>query len=312
MPNTIKVILAKKETTYGTDSAPTPAANAVLTRNFSAKPIEADQLERPLDRGTWGANPTAATNKRQSHSFEVELAGSGTAGTAAAWHELLEACGMAPAAITAGVRAEQRMALPTATPSALTLHHYIEDQLRRAVGVRGTFSVDFTVGAYPFLSLSTVGLIPATTPRSTAAPTAPTLTRWRQPLEVSSVNTAILLDSYAVLLKSLRLDANVPASIRNLVGARYVNRGSHAVTGQLVVEAPSMAAKDYLATLDTNALVPLSIVHGTVAGNMVEVSCPKLQILDIAESEEDNRLMWTMQVAATVDAGADDLVLISR
>lgn len=311
MVDAVKVLIAKKEVTYGTDAAPTLLANAILTRNFSAKPLEGDKLDRNLDRGSYGATPSVLTNKRQTMGFEVDLAGSGTAGTAPPWMELLEACGMAPPVLVATTSATQKPALPNAVPSSLTTHHWMGDQLRKAVGVRGSFSIDFTAGNYPFLSFNYTGLIPAAAPRSVSAPGAATLTQWREPVEVGSGNTAITLDGYAVLMRSFRLDANVQAAVRNLVGSRYVNRGPHSFTGQLVVEAPSMAAKDYLATLDNSSRVALSIVHGLVAGNIITVSAPKLQITDVAESEEDGKLMWTMSVTATIDAGADDLTIVA-
>ena len=96
MTEAVKVLTAKKETVYGTDAAPTLAANAVVTRNFRASPLITDPLERNLDRGSFGATPIVATNRRQELSYELEIAGSGTAGTAPAWMEFLEACGMAP------------------------------------------------------------------------------------------------------------------------------------------------------------------------------------------------------------------------
>ena len=311
MVDMIKVLTAKKETTYGTDAAPTLASNAILTRNFSSKPIEGDPLDRNLDRGSFGATPGAFTNQRQTLGFEVEIAGSGAAGTAPAWMELLEACGMAAPVLVASTSATQVPALPSVAASALTMYHWIGDQRRKALGARGTFGLDLTAGAYPFLNFNFTGLIPTSTPRDTNAPTAATLTRWKEPVEVNSVNTAVLLDGFAAPLRSLRLDANVQASIRNLVGSRYVNRGQHGFTGQLVVEAPAMASKDYLATLASGALVPLSIVHGLTAGNIITITCPKLQINDITESEEDRKLMWTMNVTATINAGADDLTIVA-
>ncbi len=311
MVDAVKVLIAKKEVTYGTDVVPTLLANAILTRNFQSTPLEGDRLERNLDRGTYGATPSVLTNKRQSMSFEVDIAGSGTAGTAPPWMELLEACGMAAPVLVAVTSATQVPALPNSAASSLSVHHWKGDQLRKGVGARGTFSIDFTAGAYPFIICNLTALIPAITPRSVSSPGAATLTQWREPVEVGSGNTAILLDGYAVLMRSFRLDANVQAAVRNLVGSRYINRGPHSFTGQLVVEAPSMAAKDYLATLDASSRVALSITHGLVAGNIITVSTPKLQITAISESEEDGKLMWTMAVTATIDAGADDLTIVA-
>ena len=44
-----RVIAAKPEATYGTDSIPTLADDAIVTRNYSIVPLEVDQLQRNLD-----------------------------------------------------------------------------------------------------------------------------------------------------------------------------------------------------------------------------------------------------------------------
>lgn len=312
MTDMVKVVMAKKEVTYLTDPVPTLAANAILTRNFSAKPVETDQLERNLDTRTFGATAVVVTNERQSMSYEVEMAGSGAAGTAPAWMELLEACGMAPPVVTAATKAEQRFALPTAVPGSLTHHHWIGDQLRKSVGCRGNFSINLTAGAYPYFSFSFIGLIPAAAPFSVSVPGAATLGRWKDPLEVNNVNTALVLDGFAAVTRSLQIDANVPTVMRNLVGARYIRRGNHAARARMRVEAPSIATKDYIQTLRTNARVPLLATHGVAAGTITEISAPKAQLVDLTEVDEDGVQMWDFDLILTVDAGQDDLILTTK
>jgi DhnA family fructose-bisphosphate aldolase class Ia len=103
-----KVILAKIEATEGVDAVPVVATDAILTRNFSSIPLVVDTLERNLDLPTVGRSKSTSTNARQTMSFEVEIAGSGTAGTATKWSRLLQACGMAAPVVTAGGKVEQK------------------------------------------------------------------------------------------------------------------------------------------------------------------------------------------------------------
>jgi len=309
MVDATKVLLAKKETTYGTDAAPTAAANAILTRNFSTKPVESDRLERNLDQRVFGARASAATNERRTMSYEVELAGSGTAGTAPAWMELLEACGMAAAVLSAGASAVQNFAAPGVAGTSLTQHDYMADQRRKTVGAVGTFSLDYTAGAYPFATLQFTGLIPTATPFDKSAPTAPVLTRWKRPQEVNVDNTTVSLDGYSAVTRSWRAEAGVDVALRNLVGSRYVRRGNHSMTSTLVIEAPDIAAKDYISRLRANDLVAFSLTHGLGAGNILNLASAKVQIADIAESEENDILMWTLSLIHTVDGGAADLTI---
>ena len=312
MTDFVKVLAAKKEVTYGTDAAPTLAANAIVTRNFSAKPVETDTLERNLDNREFGAQPIAPTNERQTVSYQVELAGGGAVAAVPAWMELLEGCGFAPPVVTAAAKVEQRMQRASNAMSSLTQDHWIGDQKRKMVGARGTGTLDFTAGAYPFLGLSFTGLIPAAAPFGVSVPGAANVARWQEPLEVGLANTSILLDAFAAPVRSLTIDLGVGINVRNLVGARYVNRGNHQITGQLVIEAPSGADKDYLTRRRQGTPVPLALTHGVAAGRVVQLDAPRVQIVDITESEEDSKLMWTMPLRFVVQAGADDLVITTK
>jgi hypothetical protein len=127
----------QKEVTYGTDAAPTALANGIMTRNYQGKPVDVDQVDRNLDSGTYGAQPSMPSNERRTFSYEVEIAGSGTAGTAPAWMELLEGCGMAAASLTALTDAKQTFAAP-GTMSSLSHYDFLSDQRRKALGCVGT------------------------------------------------------------------------------------------------------------------------------------------------------------------------------
>lgn len=87
-------ILTKIESpTYGVDSSPV-GGDALLVRNLNVTPIEADTVSRDLIRPYFGNYEQLLTNTRVSLTFEVEMAGSGTAGTAPRFDSLLRACGM--------------------------------------------------------------------------------------------------------------------------------------------------------------------------------------------------------------------------
>lgn len=311
MVDWVAVVLAKKEVTYGTDAVPVAATNGILTRNYQGKPLDVDRIERNLDSGIYGAQASAPSNERRTFSYEVELAGSGAAGTAPAWMVLLEGCGMGAAVLAAGVDAQQTFA-PPGSVTSLTHYDFLQDQRRKAVGCVGTFELDFTAGAYPYAMLNWTGLVPAATPFDKSAPGAVTLTSWKQPLEVNDTNTDFTLDGFAAKLRSWKANAGVTVAPRNLVGSRYIRRGNHALKSTLVIEAPDIAAKDYIATLRTGSLVSFILTHGLVAGNIVEMTSTKTQIENISESREDDIVMYTLELSHTIDGGATDLLIKAK
>ncbi len=313
MVDDVRVIAAKKEVTYGTDAAPTLAANAILTRNYNAVPVEVDQIQRNLDSGAYGATAGKPSNARTRSTYEVELAGSGAAGTAPKWMVLLEACGLAPPVLVAAASATQKFAKPGEGATSLSEYNWVGgNQRRKAIGQRGTFSLDATAGQTPFIGLDMTGLIPAVAPRDVNVADAADMTGWQEPQEVNNENSTFTIGGYAALMRSLSITAAVNVNLRSLVGARYIKRGNHGSSMRLVIEAPDLGTKDYLQTLQTGALVPWQFVHGKTAGNIVELSGAKAQITAIGESDEDDVLMFTIDVSLTVDGGADDLVIVAK
>ena len=87
-----RVILIEAESSYGTD--PTPAAtDVVLVRDLSITPQSSDVVNRDVVRPYLGASEQLLANTRVECTFSVELAGSGTAGTAPRYGSALKACG---------------------------------------------------------------------------------------------------------------------------------------------------------------------------------------------------------------------------
>lgn len=312
MVDWVAVVLAKKEATYGVDIVPTAAANGILTRNYSGKPVDMDRIERNLDTRVFGALASVPSNERRTTSYEVEIAGSGTAGVAPAWMELLEGCGMAAPVLTVAQDAVQNFAAPGTAATSLSQYDFMSDQRRKSVGMVGSFSMDFTAGAYPFIGFNWMGLIPALSPFDKTAVAAVDLARWKQPVEVNLDNTDFLLDGYAPALRSWRADAGVTTAMRNLVGKRYVRRGNHSFTSTAVIEAPDIATKNYIQSLRAGSLVSWSLVHGRTAGNIFQASSAKVQVTDITESNEDDILMWTLALRHTVEGGSADFTITAK
>jgi hypothetical protein len=122
-----RLILAEIEGTYGTD--PTPlGSDAVLVRNLEITPIEADTVSRDLIRPYLGNSTQLLANTRVGITFEAELAGSGTAGTASKLDALLRSCGLAAtttgAAITGSAQAGSAGSITLAVAASATDNLY--------------------------------------------------------------------------------------------------------------------------------------------------------------------------------------------
>jgi hypothetical protein len=77
------------ESTYGEDATPTAA---ILCSVPEIQPLEGSQVERDFVRPWFGASGYIRVENYAMVSFETEIAGSGTAGSAPPWGPLLKAC----------------------------------------------------------------------------------------------------------------------------------------------------------------------------------------------------------------------------
>lgn len=96
-----RTVLAKIESTYGTDPTPTGSANAMLIKNLNITPISAELVSRDLIRPYLGNSESLLSQKFVQTDFEVEYVGSGIIGQAPSVDPLLRACGLTKAPTTA-------------------------------------------------------------------------------------------------------------------------------------------------------------------------------------------------------------------
>lgn len=96
------VLLAKIETTEGTDPIPTGAANAILCSELSVSPLEGSTVDLAYIRPYFGKSPSLRVEDFVTISLTCDLAGTATAGTAAPWGPLIRACGMAETLLATG------------------------------------------------------------------------------------------------------------------------------------------------------------------------------------------------------------------
>lgn len=97
------VLLAKIETTEGTDASPTGGSNAILCSELSIEPLAGNTVDLAYVRPYMGKSPSLRVEDYVTVSLTCDLAGTASAGTAAAWGPLLRACGMQETLLAAAV-----------------------------------------------------------------------------------------------------------------------------------------------------------------------------------------------------------------
>lgn len=310
-------ILAKIETTYGTDAVPTEAANALLVSNVSINPLNAQNVPRDLVRPYLGGSEQLVGVSYVELGFEVELAGSGTAGTAPPYGPLLRACGFAETA-TASVRTEYNLVTPVA--DSVSIYYFSDGAKHVARGCRGDVSIKLGVRERPVLAFKFLGLDGGLT---AASPSALTLTGWKTPAVVSEPNTGDVTVgcTYTAATPTLTGGTGYPSqglelALGNslvytaLLGGEAADVNQREVTGKVRLDLTAAQEVTFTANVKANTLQSIGLMHGTVAGYKVMVFMPAVQLINPSKADENGRLLIGYDLRALPSSGNDELKLV--
>lgn len=304
-----RLLFYKIETVEGTDAAPV-AADAIVTRGLTPVQFEADTRVREIDGQYFGARPEAKNTLRGRTSFEVEIAGGGTATTVPPWMKLLRACGFD--AGTVGASSVVQAPISANVPSA-TLWDYTDTLKQPLLGARGDGRMVFEDDQYPFFAFDFMGF-PPTVLLTDAAPVTPSVAAFQTPVLASQPNTTFTLGAFAAELRRLEIAFGSQLSPRSFIGSsdkvKYRNR---VITATAVIRAPTLSAKDYFAGVRAGTQIPMQVVHGTAAGNIVQVDAARCETGLITTSEEEGDLMLNVPLRLIPSsAGNDELTITSK
>ncbi len=261
-----KMLLWKRETTYGTDPVPAAATDWMEARNLSLSPAEWDVEDRQLVRSNMGNTSKLITGQRVKIAFDLALAAAGSLGTAPKIGPVLRACGWAET-ISAGVSVTYNL-ISSAFESG-TFYCNIDGVRHKGVGARGSVAVKLDKGI-PLLHVEATALFTAPTD---TAPGTPTTTGWPIEAPVNSVNTLVCklnsVDSW--YSKCEFQQANQVAHDDYPGGYNAISIKDRLPTASISVLAPTLATFDPFALAAAATNIPIQVVHGVTSGSKVKL-----------------------------------------
>lgn len=301
-----KVLTFKPETTYGTDAAPTAGANAILCQNVRIMPMEGADVSRALDTPYMGAQATIPNELHAKFTFEVELAGSGEAGTAPALGVILRACGLAEV-VTAGTSVTYSP-ITTGHESA-TIWHNQSGTVYKSIGARGTAKVKVDAQGIAKLEVEMMGLF--TQPAAQTVPN-PDYTSWQKPLVATTANTPVFtINSVSLVMRTFTMDIGNQLQGRFLVGAERIIIEDKAELIETTVEAVPLATLNPYVLAAGQSTVPVVLTHGTAAGNIVTLNAPTAQMQRPTGVENQQGIVeWPLRLVPLPDEGNDQFTII--
>lgn len=157
-----------------------------------------------------------------------------------------------------------------------TVYYFVDQVLHKMVGARGSMVLNAPLNTIPKLVFNMTSLY--TTPLDQDTP-APTYGNQALPQVFRNGNAgAFQFLGVKSCLENLSFDLGNDVQYRALVGCtKEVIIVDRAANGNVVIEAPTIAQKDYFtAALDDNleGSGPMSLLHGTTAGQRVALVAP--------------------------------------
>jgi hypothetical protein len=324
MPRFVRntAILAKIETTYNTDPTPTGSANALLVSNLSTNPLNANNVDRDLVRPYFGASEQLLGTYNVEMGFDIELTGSGVAGTAPLWGPLIRACSFAEV-LTATTRVDYTPI--TSNQESVTIYWYDDGVLQVATGCRGTMTLAMKSGERPVMSFKFTGLVGA---MSAVANPSITLTGWKTPQIPTDANTMDLTYGGAVSptgapaitggtsYPSTGLDLDIGNTVTHtpLIGGETVDVTDRQASGKVQLDLTAAQEVSFLSTVKLATLGALSMLHGTVAGQKVLVHVASAQLFNPSKAELNGRRMIGYDLRAVPTPGGsgnDELRIVT-
>lgn len=299
------LILAKKETTYGTDPTPTKTADALVAYDIEITP-EIDMVERRDMGPTLGREKMLSGRQRATCKFMTELRGSGTAGTAPmGMGALLQACGFGET-IVGGVSVTY--APISASLPGVTIWIY-RDGLRHVLnGCVGNFEIVAEAGEVPKIKWEFQGLYATPTDVSLITDATPNTT-----VPKVCKNLTVTFDSYAAVVAALSIKSGNTIAERGdltaatgIAGFAIVDRN---MEGTFKPETTLIATKNWYTKWEANTAQVLSALFSNGAGNICTITANQCITTGKKYDDRDGILgdELAFQLAKSATTGNDDI-----
>ena len=312
------VILVKVETTAGTDAVPTGTLNAIQVANMSITPVDAKMVTLNTITPWFGGSRDLTATSCVKISFDVLLAGSGTAATAPAWGALLLGCAMAE---STGLVTPARVEYDCVTDSlkTVTIYYYHDGVLHKALGCMGSPKLSAKSGEAPKFTFDFTGIdgIPTATANATAV-----LTAWKTPATITKANvTDVLLGcTYAAGVltggtsynsSGLTLDWGNSVAFSPLLSQEQIVLSDRAVKGALELDLTAAQEVTQIAAVKANTLTSMGFTIGTATGNKIMLYAPAVQFKNPKKVDFNGQILIGLDMALLPVAGNDEIKLIS-
>jgi hypothetical protein len=280
-------------------------ADAFLAANFSFKPTIA-MHQRENTSSSLSKFSSVPGARSATIEFDVELKGSGTAGTAPALGKLLKACGFGEATVA--------LASVTYTPasaaiSSLTVAGYVDGVCKKIWGARGNVQLKLKAGEPGMLHFAFTGADFSVTDVALLSSGV----SYEATVPPAFLTAALTVDSYAALLESLSIDMGNKVELRKDANASSGHK-SAVITERdpkisLDPEFVLVATYDFFGKWRSGNLGALTCALTGAAGNICTITAPKVQYTGVGDADKNGLRAVNIDGSLGRNSGDDELSL---
>lgn len=303
-----QAIYAAVEATAGTAET-LVGADVVQVQNLTFNPAEqVRMIEREIIRSSLNPEQAVYGGSLMSFQFDVEMKGSGAAGTAPRLGALLQACGM-DETVVASTSVTYNPLSDLSAHVTCTIGYKEGGNYRQAKGCMGTVSIACVAGEYAKLTFNMTGKI-----ESEAVAAAPTAS-FESTVPPAFLGATFVIGAFAAPVESVNLDMQntVTPGIdpNNADGfSTFVRITARNTVGTVNPEKELISAKDYVAELraGTSQAIQTGVIGGT-GGNQWALAMPTCYFREAGGGDRDELMTWELGFGATDTDGTDDMSL---
>ena len=307
-------ILAKIETTYGTDSTPSGSSNAILVSNISLTPLNANNVDRDLVRNYFGGS-----GQLRAPPCRVLV----RCGNRRVWYcgdrnrlgPLLRACGFAETVTT-----YVSYSPISTSQESVTIYWYDDGTLYASRSVRGNVAIDLGLSNRPVWKYKFIGINGGVTAASVPSTT---LTAFQKPLVITETNTGDILlgatysagsntGGTAYPSRGLEIDIGNTVNHIPLLGGESVDITARSVTGSCELDLTAAQEVTFMGYVTANTTQSIGFTHGTAAGNIVLLHAPAVQLINPTKTDINGKRLQKYDLRFVPSSGNDEIRIVTK
>ena len=297
-----QIVQVKVESTSGTYEAP-GSGDSILCSNVTVTPTSARMYDRDVIKGTLGGLQQIYAGSLMQVTFDIEIKGSGTAGTAPEADAVFQMAGFAPTAVASTSVTYDPISSGFNTCSIAV---DLDGKLVKIKGAVANLDFSLTTGEVAMANVTATGRLESITDGAVSG------SSYDATVPAALINVPFTIGGYGAVVNAISIGMNnaiaLPPSIADAEGYGQPRITKRSVEGSFDPEQELVATASFDADWrsgDVKVLTTGGI--GAAAGNITNFTCSYVHYRDVQTGDREGILTHDIPFGASENAGDDEI-----